>query len=241
MTNALPGAWKLIVDSWHAFVKDWNTTVKYSIWMVLVAAIQQIVVFFPEEEASFWVAFGLSLVVGVVLALWVSIRLYQVILSLESGKTVDAKTTASAMTLLLPFLLVAVLEGVSVLGATILFIIPGIYVGVRLAFSKFTLLDQNKRGRAALVESWNLTKNKFWAIFGRQLAAGIVFAVGVMIITAILMVLLSLAMGGGFEGTANSNIGAFLLGLVNGLVQAALLPLFAVFQVKLYYALKKAA
>lgn len=243
MTTSLPGAWSLITDSWHAFTKHWSLTVKYAAWLVLAVAIQQILFFFPEQSTAWYVALVLGTIVGVVIALWVSIRLYQVLLTLEAGKTVDAKTTALALSLVGPLLLVSFFEGLASLGGFILLVIPGIYVATRLAFSKFALLDQNIHGRAALVASWNMTKGRFWAIFGRQLAGGAVFAVGMMIILVVLMLLFSVVVGRDAVDALDESSGpvAFLFGLAQGIVQAAVLPLFAVFQVKLYNALKKIA
>jgi hypothetical protein len=243
MTSSLPGAWSLIVDSWNAFLKHWSTTVQYSAWMILVVAHQQIAFFFPEESGMWWIALLIGSIASIALAVWASIRLYQVVLAIDGGRAVDVKTTATAATLILPFLLVGLLEGLAVFGALLLLVIPGIYVGVRLAFSKFAVLEQGLRGRAALVASWNMTKDKFWAIFGRQLAGGVVFGLGFIVAILVLMMILSLFIGGEAMKDLNDASGpsSFLFGLGNGILQAAIIPLFVMFQVKLYRAVKKGA
>jgi len=71
----------------------------------------------------------------------------------------------------------------------------------------------------------------------------VVFSLGMMGVIGALMLLLGLALGSdGFKALdESSGPVAFLFGLAQGIVQAAILPLFAVFQVKLYNALKKAS
>lgn len=244
------------MDSWNAFVKHWSTTVKYTAWFVLVAAIQNMYLLFPEDagRGSMMVCgFLLSGLVGV----WVSVRLYQAILALEDGQSVSAKTTATAIALVIPLAVLGIVQMFAVLGGLVLLILPGIYVGVRLAFSQLFLIEGGVKFQgsfsenvlatfravgAAISQSWEKTKGIFWPVFGRQLAGAILFLILTLIASAVVVSVVTLLVG----GTENLNrldetaMGAFLLGLANALVQVAFVAVMAVFQVKLYRAVKKA-
>jgi hypothetical protein len=256
MTSSLPGAWSLIVDSWNAFVKHWSTTVQYAAWLVPVAVIQQAYLLFPDQDARNAVMV-LGFLVSALMGIWVTVRLYQVILALEGGQAVNAKTTAAAMLLVIPLALLGIVQMFATLGGLVLLILPGIYVGVRLAFSQLFLIEDGVTFQgtfgdkakttfraigAAISQSWEKTKDRFWPIFGRQLAAGLLFVILTMVVAGVAIAIVTLLVGGGanLDRIGNTPIGDFLLSLVNTLVQVAIISLMMVFQVKLYRALKRA-
>ena len=53
-------------------------------------------------------------------------------------------------------LLVSVLVGLATVGGLILLVIPGIYIGVRLAVSIEALVVEGRRGTQAMGRSWEL-------------------------------------------------------------------------------------
>jgi hypothetical protein len=63
-------------------------------------------------------------------------------------------------------LLVTVLSGLAVLAGLILFVIPGIFVFVRLFASVPAVVVEGRRGTDALSRSWNLVKGYGWPVFG---------------------------------------------------------------------------
>lgn len=78
------------------------------------------------------------------------------------------------------YIWVAILSGLAVLGGLILLIIPGIIISTWLAFVPFTLLLEDKYGREALKASKALVKGRWWAVFLRQLAIGVIYLVVVL-------------------------------------------------------------
>jgi uncharacterized membrane protein len=69
-----------------------------------------------------------------------------------------------------------------------LLIIPGIYLTIRLAFYSFALVEGNLKPTDALGESWNLTRRRFWPLFGFtiiifliNLAGVIAFGIGLLV------------------------------------------------------------
>jgi hypothetical protein len=81
-------------------------------------------------------------------------------------------------------LLVSVLVGLAIIGGLILFIIPGIYVGVRLAVSIEALVVEGRRGTQAMRRSWELVGGHWWHAFGTVVVAGLLTGVVNALITA---------------------------------------------------------
>jgi hypothetical protein len=80
-------------------------------------------------------------------------------------------------------LLVSVLVGLATVGGLILFIIPGIYIGVRLAVSVEALVVEGRRGTQAMGRSWELVGGHWWHAFGALVVAGLLTGLVNAIIT----------------------------------------------------------
>jgi hypothetical protein len=80
-------------------------------------------------------------------------------------------------------LLVSILVGLATIGGLILFIIPGIYIGVRLAVSIEALVVEGRRGTQAMGRSWELVGGRWWHAFGTLLVAWLVIGVVNSLIT----------------------------------------------------------
>jgi len=83
-----------------------------------------------------------------------------------------------------PVLLVSVLVGLAVVGGLILLIIPGIWIGIRLATSTQALVVEGRRPTQAMGRSWNLVGGHWWHAFGTLLLAGLLTFVVNALITA---------------------------------------------------------
>ena len=81
-------------------------------------------------------------------------------------------------------LLVSVLVGLAIVGGLILFVIPGIYIGVRLAVSIEALVVEGRRGTEAMGRSWELVGGHWWHAFGTLVVAGLLTGVVNAVITA---------------------------------------------------------
>jgi hypothetical protein len=81
-------------------------------------------------------------------------------------------------------LLVSVLVGLVTVVGLILFIIPGIYVGIRLATSTQALVVEGRRPTEAMGRSWELVGGHWWHAFGTLLVAGLLTGLVNALITA---------------------------------------------------------
>ena len=81
-------------------------------------------------------------------------------------------------------LLVGVLVGLAVIGGLILFIIPGIYIGIRLCVSIEALVIEGRRGTEAMGRSWGLVGGHWWHAFGALVVGGLLTSIVNAIITA---------------------------------------------------------
>jgi hypothetical protein len=81
-------------------------------------------------------------------------------------------------------LLVSILVGLATIAGLIVLIIPGIYIGVRLAVSTEALVVENRRGTQALARSWALVGGHWWHAFATLLVAGLLTGVVNSLITA---------------------------------------------------------
>jgi hypothetical protein len=83
-----------------------------------------------------------------------------------------------------PILVVSILVGLATVLGLIVFIIPGIYIGVRLAVSIQALVVEDKRGTEAMRRSWDLVGGHWWHAAFTILIAGLITAVVNAVITA---------------------------------------------------------
>ena len=80
-------------------------------------------------------------------------------------------------------LLVSILVGLATIAGFILFIIPGIWIGVRLAVSVEALVVEGRRGTQAMGRSWELVGGHWWHAFGALVVAGLLTGLVNAIIT----------------------------------------------------------
>jgi uncharacterized membrane protein len=81
-------------------------------------------------------------------------------------------------------LLVSVLVGLATVAGLILFIIPGIYIGIRLAVSIEALVVEGRKGTQAMARSWELVGGHWWHAFGTLVVAGLLTGLVNALITA---------------------------------------------------------
>jgi hypothetical protein len=139
-------------------------------------------------STSFWAVASASL-----LAALVGLLLYQVLTGAIT-RTIATEVAGQDLGLeqsyrfgfarLGPILVVGILVGLATLLGLIVFIIPGIYIGVRLAVSIQALVVEGKRGTEAMRRSWDLVGGHWWHAAFTLLVAALLTGVVNAVITA---------------------------------------------------------
>jgi hypothetical protein len=141
-----------------------------------------------EVSTSLWAVAGAWL-----LAALVGLLLYQVLTSAitrniateVAGHDLDLEQSYRfGFARLGPILVVSILVGLATLLGLIVLVIPGIYIGVRLAVSTQALVIEGKRGTQAMRRSWDLVGSHWWHTAFTLLVAGLLTGVVNAVITA---------------------------------------------------------
>jgi hypothetical protein len=141
-----------------------------------------------EVSTSFWAVASASL-----LAALVGLLLYQVLTGAIT-RNIATEVTGQDLGLeqsyrfgfarLGPILVVSILVGLATILGLIVFIIPGMYIGVRLAVSIQALVVEDKRGTEAMRRSWDLVGGHWWHAAFTLLVAALITGLVNAVITA---------------------------------------------------------
>jgi hypothetical protein len=138
---------------------------------------------------------------SVLLSILASVALVQTIANIKDGISVqDAYKRATP--LFFSYFFVAILSALAVILGFILFIIPGVIIGVWFCFVHLTVVLEGKRGREALKASKSHVAGMWFDIFFRLL---VLCAVLLSVIVAIVLVL-GVFLGDGVVFTAASDL-----------------------------------
>jgi hypothetical protein len=101
-----------------------------------------------------------------------------------AGETADVRESYRfGLARLGPILLVSLLVGLATLAGFVVLVLPGIYIGVRLAVAVEALVVEGRRGRRAVARSWSLAKGHWWHAFGTLVVASLLSGVASVVLT----------------------------------------------------------
>jgi hypothetical protein len=245
MDRPLLSASALVSQSWQHYLATWKKTLEISVWYLVPALFLLIGNQLAASVSQAWLQGGIAFVFNLATALFglnVTVRLVRFLLRADHDPKTDPGLAGRIdRATYLSFLFIALLEVFAVAGGMVLFLLPGIWVGVSLMFSRYLWLEDGIRGFEALASSYRLVKGRWWAVFGRTLLAGLLFS---LLVTVVLMAILSLA---GFIAGAErmdaavastSLVGMSIQYLLQAVMQVILMPLFLTWQVRLFHDLK---
>lgn len=109
--------------------------------------------------------FLLSLALTVLLIV-VRIGYTKIFLRIHDGETPKFVDIFKEYKVFWRYLGLSILSGLAVLGGLILLILPGIYWAVRFSFGPIIIVDTNSGPVVSMKESYAITKDKFWQLFG---------------------------------------------------------------------------
>ena len=125
-----------------------------------------------------------------------------------------------------PLVFGSILAGLLSFLASILLIIPGIYVGVKLAFTFCAIALENQGTTGGLRYSWNLVKGRWWGVFWALLIGGFILGFGV----GLIVVLVSRVV---------ADFGDSVVNVVRTAAATAVVPIFWVYVVLLFRSLQQ--
>jgi hypothetical protein len=125
-----------------------------------------------------------------------------------------------------PLVFGSILAGLLSFLASILLIIPGIYVGVKLASTFCAIALENQGTTGGLRYSWNLVKGRWWGVFWALLIGGFILGFGV----GLIVVLVSRVV---------ADFGDSVVNVVRAAAATAVQPIFWVYLVLLFRSLQR--
>ena len=192
----MPGPIRLLSESWKFYRTHLITLLKLIIaplllTLILVGIAAVIVFATGGRQLSFLIpALIAAAVFAVIISLLGRTSLIQFIVHPESYSGLFS-LYKSIWPILGKFLLTQALAGLFILLGLVLLIIPGLILAVRYLFVPFVVLAEGKSGKAALTQSSQYVKGKFWGIVGRSLFIGLLSIIISVLSTQINNTLLS--------------------------------------------------
>lgn len=123
---------------------------------------------------------GVMNIASTILQMIISLGLTRAALNIFDKDKPDVNNFLPSLELLLKYILASLLYGLAVAIGTILLIVPGIILGVRLHFFGLLMVDKKMDAVAALKESYRLTEGHFWDLAILGLATGVLNMFGAM-------------------------------------------------------------
>ena len=230
--SGLPGVFDLTGKSWAIttkYKKEWLAPVGVYLAAALIQTVLQQLL--PDLV---WLHVILMIIV-IILGIWFTIVLTRM---MYTGVMEDKMNLQEAQKgwgrVVLPMIVVSIIVGILTTIGLIIFIIPGIIVGLMYFAAQYAVIVDKKGIGESMSWSVKLTKGKRWALLGRLIGTGIVVGViggiAVMVVGGIL----------GWLGGMISETWGIILGLVGMMIVIApFIPWSTGINAMLYGALKR--
>lgn len=229
----------IISRSLKLYGDNWKHLVKYVVLLlipgllVIVLTSASLLVLPGDSSLAIIVYFVLAIVVSL-LSLWITIGLMKTIVDCYTGAALkhfkeELKLSAP---LIVPVIIASLLAGLAILGGLIMLVIPGIIFALWFTFTTYAVIVDNKKTVEALKFSKSLVKGRWWGVFWRLLAPGVVFTVAIFIFQWLVGLPIRIMGGGGLALT-------LLSGLVQTVVQVFTAPLSIIAASIVYIELKR--
>ncbi len=236
---------ELIHESWNAYATSWHKSLRITAWFLVFPLISFLIVFSTRASIDTSLAlFGALSIIQFLLTVWVTVRLYRWLLAQEKHATPPEHDARTAWQLVPHLLWTSLLKGLAIMGGLVLFVFPGIWIAVLLQFSELYLMGEGYRGTKALAASYALVKGRWWDVFWRLVVPGTLFVILSVVTVGIIMNVIGLIAGAAkinliISVDQSTPLIDAARQLIEGLTQMIFLPLFVVWQIKLFRSLKE--
>ncbi|MFT0817890.1 glycerophosphoryl diester phosphodiesterase membrane domain-containing protein, partial [Synechococcus sp. W60.3] len=109
----------------------------------------------------------------------------------------------------------------------LLLVLPGIYWGIRLAFTLCAIVLEDKGATEGLGYSWNLVRGRWWGVFWAFLAVALIFGIAILMISFFVGGILGATLGAAVVGNAAATAVAPILDIYTVLLFRSLQQLQA--------------
>jgi len=224
----------LFASAWRFFVLNWKAIVPIVIIPSVILCLGQILMI-SHNMALLIIAIVLD-IVGIILSIAMTPAVLNAIhrLSTETGITVKIKDQYKlGFALFWPFVLLSIIKIFVSIGSLVLFIIPGIIVGIYISFCAFSLILDGKKGLSAFTDSYSLVKGRWMAMLWRMLFPIVIYIPAALVIVGLDFVIRSVF------GLSSDSIGASVISQVLNIVLGAVTgPLIIIYTYNLYVSSK---
>jgi len=187
--SGLIGPVDLLKSSLALYGKIWKQAIGVSIIPLIISLVGLCLAVVSALSRSIVLTAVVAIIVAVASVIFSIARIPALLEVVRSG---DGGTTASikgayrfAFGIFWSFLLIIIIQLFISLGSFVLFIIPGIIVGVYISFSVFTRTLDGFKGFSALTESYSLVRGRWWPVFGRSLFMALIIGIVSIVISLI--------------------------------------------------------
>jgi len=241
---------KIIKKTISLYKENFKTISPYLLMLFAVTGLLTIIKPLLGSLASTILLYGYSLytllyfaliVASIIITMWISINLVRAIVKIyHKEKPPELKTELrQTKHLIIPAFLISFLVGLIVILGTLILIIPGIFLGVLLTFSYYSVIIDEHKVFQSLSTSCNLVKHRWWATFWRLFLPALFFTIILLIIQWIIDVPTEIIFNNLEQGTAFYTFLLILFSLISVLIGVFFTPLTTFPTVILYEELKK--
>ena len=225
----IQGPISLLKFAWSMFVSRWKSIVPI---VVVPSAVGYIGGLFTLSPGN--VFFGIIAVVASVSSTVLSIAMLPALIDVVRRISIDPGTPIVlkdqyrfGFSYFWSIVFIGILMSLVGMGSFMLFVIPGIIIGVYASLYAYALVIDGKKGFSAFIESYSLIKGRWLAVFGRALFLSLIS----LVVWIVLVALIS---------PFASNPATFKIvgGLFNLVVTSILTPIAIAYSYRMYVDLK---
>jgi len=167
---------------WNEFKKNYTLWIGLSLITVFLGAFSDTKSIAKYTGIDITIPTISSFIIGLIAA-YISLAIYKISIEYIRGNKVDFNDlTNISLNQYINYLIGAIITGILAIIGFILFIVPGIYIAIRLMFLPYLIVDKNLNFNEALKESWRITEGNVWNLFSFGMAAIFIVIVSFLIV-----------------------------------------------------------
>ena len=185
--------------------------------------------------------YAVVFVTGTLVSMWISLAFIKALAETITKQTITDpfQQIKNSTKYIVPALIASILTSLAVLGGIILLVIPCIIFAIWFSFALYNIALDDSKGLESLHNSKELVRGRWWEVFWRLLAPGIVFGILAVVIQSIIGWPFGKLLQAFQEGDVTFALLLTLATLVNVALGLLITPLSSLAPTILYLELKK--